>query len=239
MLVVALITQKGGAGKSTVASSLAVAAQEAGECVSILDLDPQQSLVKWRMARGKADIRVEAASPDTLPLRLERLAEAGVTLCILDTAGIESGATAAAIEASDLCIIPVRPNVFDVWAGERTRKVVKALGKDGVFLLNQCPPAQQSARVQEGVRALEAMGALITPTISARVDFQDAARFGAGVTEFNRSGQAADEVRRLWGSITRLTNKTHVDATGFESPGDDLAAPEQDGRANALPAISA
>lgn len=216
MIVISFITQKGGAGKSTVASSLAVAAQEAGERVSILDLDPQRSLAKWSVTRKRADIAVEALSPDMLGPVLERLVESGVTLCILDTAGTESATMASAIEASDLCIIPVRPNVFDLWAGETTRKAIGALGKDGVFLLNQCPPAQQSARVQEGVRALEAMGVLISPPISARVDFQDAARFGAGVTEISRSGQAAEEIRKLWGSVRRLTNKNIMDVADME-----------------------
>jgi chromosome partitioning protein len=240
MLTISLITQKGGAGKSTLVSSLAVAAHEAGERVSILDLDPQQSLVKWSTVREKADIAVEAVSLDRLDLGLERLAASGVTLCILDTAGTESAMTTAAIEASDLCIIPVRPNIFDLWAGERTRRVIGGLGKDSVFLLNQCPPAQQSARVQEGVRALEAMGVLISPTISSRVDFQDAARFGSGVTEFNRSGQAADEIRKLWGSIARLANKSVLDVAELAGLDDCAGAiVEQEGRLGDLRGMSA
>ena len=54
-----------------------------------------------------------------------------------------------------------------------------------MFLLNQCPPAQQSARIDEGVAALEAMGGLLSPMVLARVDYQEAARLGWGVTEFN------------------------------------------------------
>ncbi len=196
--------------------------------------------MKWSLTRKKADISVEPVSFETLDPTLELLAESGVTLCILDTAGIQSAATAAAIRASDLCIIPVRPNVFDLWAGEMTRKVIRGFEKDCVFLLNQCPSAQQSVRVQEGVRALEAMGGLISPAISSRVDFQDAARYGSGVTEINRSGQAADEIRKLWGSITRLTNKNIIAVTDPESLDDyNYVIAQQERRLDNLHQMSA
>ena len=82
--------------------------------------------------------------------------------------------------------------------------MIRDLGKTGMFLLNQCPPMRQSARVQDGVRALEASGVLISPMISARVDFQDAARAGLGVTELHPSGPAAREFRELWTAIAQF-----------------------------------
>jgi chromosome partitioning protein len=207
MRTIAFVTQKGGSGKSTIASSLAVTALEAGERVFILDMDPQQSLVKWSKTRGEADIPVEAVSPAKLGAALTALAKNGITLCIIDTAGTDSPATTAAMKAADFCVIPARPNVFDLWASESTRKALKDLRKDYAFLLNQCPPSQQSARVQDGVETLEAMGGLLAPLVSSRVDYQEAARHGFGVSELNPSGQAADEMRKLWASIKRRMTK--------------------------------
>jgi chromosome partitioning protein len=207
MRTIAFVTQKGGSGKSTLASSLAVTAHEAGERVFIFDLDPQQSLAKWSKTRGESDIPVETLNPAKLPTALAAMAKAGVTLCILDTAGAESAATAAAMKAADLNVIPSRPNAFDLWATEQTRKTLRDLGKDYVFLLNQCPPSQQNSRVEEGVKALEAMGGLISPMVSSRVDYQEAARHGYGVSELNPSGQAAEEMRKLWSSIKRRLAK--------------------------------
>jgi chromosome partitioning protein len=111
------------------------------------------------------------------------------------------------MKAADLCLIPCRPNAFDLWASENTRKQMREMRKEYAFLLNQCPPAQQSARVEEGSKALEAMGGLITPLIGARVDYQEAARMGWGVTELNPSGLAAEEMRKLWSSIKRRLAK--------------------------------
>jgi chromosome partitioning protein len=203
MQTIAFVTRKGGAGKSTLASSLAVAAQEMRETVAVVDMDPQGSLTKWARMRGSSDIEVVASGAARLPETLDRLEAAGRTLVIVDTPGAEGPASSAAMTAADLSIIPSRPSLFDLWASAQTRSALKAAGGDFVFLLNQCPPAQQSARVRDGVETLEEMGALISPLILSRVDYQEAARHGFGVTELNPNGAAAQEMRGLWTSIRR------------------------------------
>ncbi|MGL4325498.1 MAG: AAA family ATPase [Beijerinckiaceae bacterium] len=212
MRIVAFVTQKGGSGKSTLASSLAVAASEAGEKVFILDMDPQASLMHWSKVRGKEDksIGVEAVTPGKLNSVIAALGKSGVSLVILDTPGTESQASLAAMKAADLCIIPARPSVFDLWASELTRKSLRSMRKEYAFLLNQCPSSPQSTRVADGVSALEAMGGLLNPLISARVDHQDAARNGLGVTEYAPSSEAADEMRKLWNSVKRRIGKSKV-----------------------------
>lgn len=207
MQTLALVTQKGGSGKSTIASSLAVAANDAGEKVFIIDMDPQGSLLRWFKVRTDKNIGVEAVTSGKLNAALKALEKAGVTLVIIDTPGTDSPAAEAAMKAADLCIIPSRPNAFDLWASEMTRRSLRSLRKEYVFLLNQCPPSQQSARVEDGAKALEAMGGLITPMISARVDYQEAARHGLGVSELAPSGSAAEEMAKLWKSVKKRLAK--------------------------------
>ncbi len=207
MRKIALVTQKGGSGKSTLASCLAVAAQEAGERVFIIDMDPLKTLVNWSKIRGEKDIPVEVVPGAKLTQVLGALEKQGITLVVLDTPGTASKETEAAMRAADLVIIPARPNAFDLWASETTRKTARELRRDYCFVLNQCPPANQSERVKQGAKVLEAMGGLLTPLISARVDFQEAARNGWGVSELNPHGEAADEIHRLWTSIKRRLPK--------------------------------
>lgn len=207
MRTIAFVTQKGGAGKSTLASSIAVAARRAGERVFIIDLDPLQSLVKWSQAREDADVPVEHVPPMKLGKALTALEKKGVTLVVIDAPGADSEFSEAAIRAADLCIIPARPNVFDLWASELTRASIKDKKKDYAFLLNQCPPAQQNSRVEQGVQILQNMGALLTPLISSRVDYQEAARLGLGVSELHPDGVAAQEMRELWLSIKKRLKK--------------------------------
>jgi chromosome partitioning protein len=207
MRTIAFVTQKGGAGKSTLASSIAVAARSSGERVFIIDLDPLQSLVKWSKAREATDVPVEHVPPAKLGKALVALEKKGVTLVVIDAPGADTEYSDAAIRAADLCIIPARPNVFDLWACELTRISIKDKKKDYAFLLNQCPPAQQTARVDQGAQALQEMGALLAPLISARVDYQEAARLGLGVCELNPEGVAAQEMRELWQSVKRRLKK--------------------------------
>lgn len=203
MRTIAFVTQKGGAGKSTLASSVAVAARAAGERVFIFDLDPLQTLVKWASSREASDIGVEHAPAGKLAKAISALEKKGITLVILDAPGHDGEELLAAVRASDLCIIPARPNAFDLWASEKTRAQVKSEGCDYAFLLNQCPPSQQSARVDLGAKALQAMGGLLAPLVSSRVDYQEAARLGLGVAEYNPEGVAAQEMKELWNSIKR------------------------------------
>lgn len=207
MRTIAFVTQKGGSGKSTLASSIAVAAHDAGERVFIIDMDPLATLINWSKARGEVDIPVEAVSVDKLRKVLTALEKQGATLVVIDTPGADVETVAAAAKVADLSIVPARPNAFDLWASDTTRAAIKSINRDYVFLLNQCPPAQQSARVEQGAKALELMGGLLTPLISSRVDFQEAARNGLGVTEHNPEGAAAVEIKSLWASIKRRLAK--------------------------------
>lgn len=208
MRTIAFVTQKGGAGKSTLASNVAVAAHLCGERVFVIDLDPLQSLARWGEKRGRADIAVEHVPLEKLSRALAALEKKGVTLAVIDAPGAEGDYLTAAARAADLCVIPARPNVFDLWASDVTRSLVRKECKDYAFLLNQCPPSQQNARVDQGAKALQAMGGLLAPLVSSRVDYQEAARFGQGVLEFNPHGAAAQEMLELWAGLKRRLKKS-------------------------------
>ena len=203
MRTIAFINQKGGTGKSTLAACLAVAAKDAGERVFLIDMDPQKSLIKWGHRREDKDLPVEAISPAKLPSVLAALARGHVSLVVIDTPATNSPAADAAMACADLCVIPARPTIFDIWSSETTRGKLKTLGKDYAFVLTQCSPMPESARVRDGAAALEAMGALLQPFVCTRVDYQEAAREGMGVTEIEPYGKAADEMRQLWNSLRR------------------------------------
>jgi chromosome partitioning protein len=133
------VGQKGGSGKSTIASSLAVAAQEMGEKVCVIDMDPQSSLMNWARTRAADDIKVLGSGAARLPALLDSLERQGVTLALLDTPGAEGAAFSAAMHVADLNIVPSRPSLFDLWASARTRTALEEAGAQFVFLLNQCP----------------------------------------------------------------------------------------------------
>ncbi|MFG1225671.1 nucleotide-binding protein [Xanthobacter wiegelii] len=209
MRTITFVTQKGGAGKTTLAASIAVAAAASGEKVVALDLDPQGSLWAWgesRAADEPAVDRLTAAQLAKLPAILASLEREGFTLAILDTAGVESTGGNLAMREAALCLIPARPTKLDIQA---TKPTVEALMRMEMrdrfaFVLNQCPPGRNS-RSTEAAQGLSMLGVLATPTMTQRADHQDALASGLGVTEYAPDGKAADEVRALWQWIDRKT----------------------------------
>jgi chromosome partitioning protein len=205
MRTIAFLTQKGGAGKTTLAASVAVAASAAGERVVALDFDPQASLTRWGKRRESASapgiVVVEPLEYDRLPrLRpvLDRLGAAGFTLAVFDTAGAHTGALGLVAEYSDLCLLPARPTLLDIEATAATFAAVQAAKRRAAFVLNQCPPIPRSSRASEAAKDLTQLGVLAEPMLSARIDYQDAIAAGFGVTEHAPGGRAAQEIEALW-----------------------------------------
>ena len=209
MKVIAFMTQKGGTGKTTLAASVGVAAQEAGERVYLIDLDPQGSLASWGERREADAPAVDRTTPDKLTGALVGLEKAGYTLAIIDTQGVDSAATSAAMRASDLALIPARASALDLEAAKPTMAALARLNRVYAFVLNQCP-AGRTARMQDAGRALSLLGVLAQPFIAQRADHMDAIALGLGVSEYDPHGKAADEVRQLWTWIKRkMEGKTH------------------------------
>lgn len=202
MKVIAFMTQKGGAGKTTLAASLGIAAHQDGERVYLIDLDPQGSLASWGERREAEEPPVDKIGPDKLSAALMGLERAGYTLAVIDTQGVDTAATAAAMRAADLSLIPARPSALDIEASRPTMAALSRLSRPFAFVLNQCPPGR-NARPQDASKALSLLGVLALPFVGQRADHQDAIARGLGVTEHDPQGKAADEVRQLWQWVNR------------------------------------
>jgi chromosome partitioning protein len=205
MRAIAFLTQKGGAGKTTLAASLAEIAASMGERVIAIDLDPQQSLVHWGKRRESANARnkvivepLERERLPRLPAILEGLAGAGFTLAIFDTTGADATAVRPVAEVADLSLLPARPTRLDVEATAATFRAVFLAKRKAAFVLNQCPSSYRSTRATEAAKQLNCLGVLAEPMLSARIDFQDAIAAGLGVTEYAHGSKAAEEIATLW-----------------------------------------
>lgn len=205
MRSIAFVTQKGGAGKTTLAALLAEAAANAGERVIALDLDPQGSLCRWGKRRAatkaRAEIIVEPLEVDRLPRLksiLAGLADTGFTLAIFDTGCADKATMRFVTDVVDLCLLPARPTCLDVEATGATFRAVFLAKRKAAFVLNQCPSTYRSTRAAEAAKDLSGLGVLAEPILSARMDFQDAIAAGLGVTEYARGSRAAQEIATLW-----------------------------------------
>ena len=207
MHTVAFITQKGGAGKTTLAASVAAAAADAGESVIVFDVDLQASLVRWgerrKDAQAPSRVTVEPFEVERLPhIRavVKGIADAGFTLAIFDTAGGDVRTAGVVAEVADLCLLPARPTCLDIEVTAATFRSLFLAKRSAAFVLNQCPPTDRSTRADQAASGLERLG-LLAPMVASRIDFQDAMAAGLGVTEHASKGRSAQEVEALWSWI--------------------------------------
>lgn len=197
MNVLALVTQKGGTGKSSLAVSLAVAAVERGLKVVVLDTDPQGTATSWHARRQAEAPEVAGIGWSQLSSRLYGLGREGTDLVVVDTPGSDSHAANAAIREAHLCLLPVRPSVADIEAARPTIRELSDRGRPYAFVLNQCPVGGRTARTANAARALQLIAPVADATIALRADHMDALACGLGVTEHGPRGKAAAEIRAL------------------------------------------
>lgn len=201
MRTLALASQKGGAGKSTLVVHLAVEAMLAGENVRIIDTDPQGSSVAWGEARG-IEPMVEAADAGRIGEALKRAERDNVTLAIVDTAPRASASLAAVLRAVGGVLVPVRPSAFDVATIEQSIRLVVAAGRPGWLVLNACPTrAPEVAETREVITGRELER--VPVEVGERRAYARAVATGQSVSEFDADSTAADEVRALWHFLSR------------------------------------
>ncbi|MGE3875517.1 MAG: ParA family partition ATPase [Parvibaculaceae bacterium] len=203
MHTLALVAQKGGTGKTTLAVSLAVAAAAEGRSVLVIDLDPQASACRWSDRRGEEAPAVIDAQPSRLPQALAKAEQGGVDLAIIDTPARVEQAAAEAAKVADLVLIPCKPSVWDLETLEVTLELVRNRVRTApVVVLNACPI--QGARTDQALEAIGAMGIEACPAIvRQRVAFEYAAQMGRSVAEFEPQGKAAEEVLQVYKSVCR------------------------------------
>lgn len=225
--IITFATQKGGAGKTTLATSFAVAAAEAGETVVLFDLDFQRSAMAWREQRHQPQ---SESNPQPVPVpgrpivepfpadklaqmtpMLKSLEGKGVTLVVLDTPGADNATVNAALAASDFAVIPLAPTRIDLGAVRPTVQAVMRTNAKFGFLLNNCPPQPNNPRPEKMATGLATIGPVAPVRIVRRADYQDAYAEGKGVTEWASGSPAAEEIRRLLAWVNEQTKGQNLE----------------------------
>ena len=139
MFTVSLVSQKGGAGKTTLAVGLAVAHERAGGSAVVIDLDPQGSAGLWSDLRADDRPVVVAAHAPRLARVLDAARSGGAELAIIDTAPHSSEAALAAARGSDLTLVPCRASVADLHAIKASLDICRVAGVRARVVLNAIP----------------------------------------------------------------------------------------------------
>lgn len=200
MKILAVISQKGGVGKTTIATGLAVAAELDGKSVALFDLDPQASACFWadrRKATGRGETPVvRDVNYNRLPHVIEAMRGAGCDLVILDCPPVHRDIADEAIRAADMVLIPTRAEALDIRAMTQTVRLVQQLGKRPAVALTFCPPA--GPELEQAREIIGTLGADVAPSVHQRKAFSRAQQDGMTAQEYEPSGKAAQEIQQLY-----------------------------------------
>jgi chromosome partitioning protein len=198
MKTVAILSQKGGSGKTTLSLHLAVAAHQAGHVAVVIDLDPQASAAGWKDSR-KDEVPVVISVPASrLPQAIHAANSGGAEIAFLDTAPHSGDVALAAAEVANLVLIPCRPGILDLRAIGTTARIVKLAGKSAYVVLNTVPP--RAPNILADARAAVAVHGLNVAPVALQQRAAYAHSLTAGLTaqEYEKDGKARDEITSLY-----------------------------------------
>lgn len=208
MPTIAIVSQKGGSGKTTLAIHLATAATIAGKVACIVDTDPQATAAAWGDWRGGADPEVITAPPTRLGKTIEDAANLGAEVIVVDTPPHADAAAREAVKAADLVLIPTRPRAFDLHAIQTTAELIRYAGKPAFVVFNAAP-ARGAQLFAEASAIVENLGLKVCPiTFADRAAFHHSVAAGKVATETDPQGKAASETAALWDWVCEQVGMT-------------------------------
>ena len=205
MKTLAIISQKGGSGKTTLAVHLSVAAEQRGLKAALFDLDPQASAASWADRRNSPYPAVLAAQAPRLAALIAQAETQEADLVIIDSAPNADTASLAAAKAADLILIPCRPSAFDLNAIGTTLSLAAVAGKPAYVVLNGVP--SQGRLADEARDALNKSGIQVAePVLHHLIAFSHAVNDGRTAQEYDAKCKAAAEIDALFTWIKKHAN---------------------------------
>ena len=207
MKTLAVLSRKGGPGKTTLSINLAVAAEKAGHTTILIDLDEQESADRWGQRRNEETNEgtpfVTASLGSRLKEILHRAENAGATLAIIDTAPSKGRDPENAAKVADMVLIPCEASLIAVEAITSTINTVRKANADARVVFNKVDPRTGDDRVKQAHEAVKKFDVPSAPChVAQRVAFVDAYALGLSVQEYEPRGKASKEIKDLYKYIS-------------------------------------
>ena len=207
MKTIAILSQKGGSGKTTLALHLAVAAHQDGKTAVIADLDEQASATMWHKARKDPLPHVQPTHSAALEQFAAEAERQGVDFLLIDTAPQSDKPAINAAEAADMILIICKPSVMDLRAIQNTIRLTRLADlKPGAKIFTVLTQIEPFGKLHEEARTtLNKLGVnVLSDGLGRRVAYHHGLIDGQTALEYEPEGKAAQEVRTLYKNICHL-----------------------------------
>ena len=207
MKIIAVVSQKGGVGKTTVSQVLSVEALNQGFAAALIDTDPQKSATEWGDQRTAAGIEaptVITTAGQGLRSILNELEQRGAAIVFIDTPPHSNPAINAALEVATGAVLVTRPNPMDLSALARTWQIVQALDKPAATILTQTTPGNRARALALAHGFLDELRVPFCPMpLTNTLSYPYAQAEALTVQEREPTSKARAEIAEVWGWFRR------------------------------------
>lgn len=198
---ITMAATKGGVGKTTLSTALAVRAAERGHTVALIDRDPQESLGGWFDRRGNTK-GLKLFEVDSTAEAVGLIQAEGFDWLIIDTPPALLSLIEDAVAQSDLVIIPTRASALDLLAVDPVIDLCREHGKPYAFLINSADPRHKITKT--AAQYLSAHGRVLSTIVAQRMAYVAAMTNGKGPTEVDKTDAIASELDALWDEAEKI-----------------------------------
>jgi chromosome partitioning protein len=208
MMIISLVNQKGGVGKTTIAINIGIGMARRNYKVGFLDTDPQGTASQWQTIEGNLAFEVRRhPAPVSSGDLMDSDRNHGVL--VIDTPPAIGEITQSVLEVSDLAIIPLAPSVLDIWSSRTTIGMIEEAKKVNPKLEGRLLVSRKIPRTRLGRDGREAIAALemdvFETEISQRIAYVESMIAGVSVFQYAPKSDASMEIETLCEEILKET----------------------------------
>lgn len=211
-MIISLVNQKGGVGKTTIAINIGIGMARRNYKIGFLDTDPQGTASQWQSIEGNTAFEVKR---HPLPVSPEEImgTDQNHGLLVVDTPPAIGEITQSVLELSDLAIIPLAPSVLDLWSSRTTIGMIQEAKKVNPKLEGRLLVSRKIPRTRLGRDGRDAIAALemdvFETEISQRIAYVESMIAGVSVFQYAPKSEASKEIENLCEEIIQGTMRAH------------------------------